>query len=247
MFRLLILVLLLLAVVVPPASAQTAPVPLVSVNQDPALALLGDANGAKWLLGLGDWGLSFKSDNENTNKLNGVADTTFGDRTYRAKMRITNEGNLWIAGRVQQKMPRVALYRDAHFNGAANGIPTDVPWDGTEEDERGMHTAGTEIITIPYPGVWLIEAQVISDHNPAGSRQFDCRIDSSGHKVAHASVEAVTDTGMPTIFHVSRSQRFEAGTRLRCVYTQYTGGANQLKGDNIPGEATHISVTMLSS
>jgi hypothetical protein len=240
--------------VVPTASAQT-PVPLVSTGQDPALALIGDQDGAKWLLGLGDWGLSFKSDNADTTAIPNIADTLFGGRTYKPKVRFSNNGNVKIAGdliasgKVLSEMPHVAVHRATALS-LPNNTVTDVTWDGTGEDTWNMHgPSNLELITIPYDGVWSIEALASFGTSATGVRTAWIKKDEGAtDELIGRDVAPAVSASSATVLNVQSTRRFVAGDQIKLSVLQDSGGALNLTSDNTdPYAFTHLTATMLSS
>lgn len=233
-----------LLVVASPSSVGAQP--LVSLGQDPAVALFGDQDGAKWLLSLGEWGLTFRSDNDNTTAVPGIANTVYQGRTFRPRARLTYDGRLRIASRLQADMPSVSLYRATNLPVPHGTFGVEVPWD-THLDRWNMNTEGTEVITVPYPGVWLAEFRMVFASNSTGTRVAYCAT-TPGVFVLYDEVRAAS--GSETSINLSRPHRFEAGDTLKCKVSQTSGGSLNLVGNSGPGEeavASHFSLTMMSS
>lgn len=71
---------------------------IISTIPNPALALIGDVNEAKWIQCLGAYKLTFASDHSNTATTG--TEYSYGGRTYRGKVYFSPEGNIYAAGDV---------------------------------------------------------------------------------------------------------------------------------------------------
>jgi hypothetical protein len=70
-----------------------------SNSQSPSISFSGDIAGARWLTHLGDFELTFSSDNSATQTL-GTGDVTFLGNTYRPKVAFTPTGDVQASGSV---------------------------------------------------------------------------------------------------------------------------------------------------
>lgn len=69
---------------------------IITRSQVPAISFMGDISGARWMQGLGNYMLSFYSDNSNQNGLGGTV--SYNGETWVPKVEIGPDGTLYAAG-----------------------------------------------------------------------------------------------------------------------------------------------------
>jgi len=69
-------------------------------SQSPSISFSGDIPGARWLMHLGDFELTFSSDGSQTQDL-GTGDTIFLGNTYRPKVAFSPFGDVLVSGHIK--------------------------------------------------------------------------------------------------------------------------------------------------
>lgn len=126
------------------------------------LARTGDVNGAKWLDMLGNFSLTWYSDNSDTTALSGVANATHKARTYRAKMQLQPDGDLLLAGEAASKgltSPYFRAYRSSAVSYASGATVVF----NSETDPNGWYNNATGIFLPTVAGMYRVSWGVLTD------------------------------------------------------------------------------------
>jgi hypothetical protein len=75
------------------------------LGSSPAVAYIGDIDGAKWLVGFASFRFVFYSDNADTGAIAGIPNLTYAGRTYRAKVALGPDGTIATAAARKSIIP----------------------------------------------------------------------------------------------------------------------------------------------